>query len=81
MYRGALSLRKQLLTAEEMEWVEDSPDTVLHMRRPGGWHSITNLGPEPVTLPAGSVLITSIDLDDDGLLPTDSTAWVLTRQF
>jgi alpha-glucosidase len=38
---------------------------------------MTNLGPEPVALPAGAqVLLSSAPLDADGALPTDVTAWL-----
>jgi alpha-glucosidase len=49
---------------------------VVHLVRPGGWHSVTNMGTEPVALPAGEVLLTSGPLDGDAL-PPDTTAWIL----
>ncbi|UWX98704.1 glycoside hydrolase family 13 protein [Arthrobacter zhaoxinii] len=73
-YRQALALRGKQQTAEELQWL-DSPSTVLHFRRPGGWQSITNFGTEAVPLPAGSVLHSS-DALDGGLLPPDTTAWL-----
>lgn len=75
LYRKALDLRAQLQGAEDLDWMEGSDDSVLHFCRPGGWHSITNFGSEPVAMPQGSILITSGDLGD-GLLPPDATAWV-----
>ena len=74
LYRRALALRRELLRDEAVAWVPDVGD-VLHLVRGGGWHSVTNLGPAPVALPAGAVLLASAPLAD-GRLPTDATAWV-----
>src|SRR6478672_3892514 len=43
-YRRALELRRALQTAEELTWVPGSGAEVLHFTRPGGWHSVSNLG-------------------------------------
>jgi len=75
LYRRALSLRRKLQSAEELEWLDDLGDTVLHIRRPGGWESITNFGTAPVPLPPG-VVLTSSPLDEDTVLPPDTTAWI-----
>src|SRR6478752_7389492 len=75
LYRRALSLRRKLQSAEELEWLDDLGDSVLHIRRPGGWESITNFGTAPVPLPPG-VVLTSSPLDDDTVLPPDTTAWI-----
>ncbi|MEN3344587.1 MAG: alpha-glucosidase, partial [Arthrobacter sp.] len=48
---------------------------VLHFRRPGGWHSVTNFGGEPVELPAGTVLISSAPLVGR-FLPANTTVWL-----
>jgi alpha-glucosidase len=74
-YRAALAARRRLQAAEQLNWVEDR-DQVIHFVRPGGWHSITNFGTEPVDLPAGDLVVSSAPLVD-GLLPQDTTAWVL----
>ena len=37
---------------------------------------VTNLGADPVALPAGEVLVASGPLTDDGAVPTDTTVWV-----
>ncbi|MFB0835765.1 glycoside hydrolase family 13 protein [Arthrobacter halodurans] len=78
-YRRALELRRRLQSAEELEWLEDPAPGVLHFRRPGGWHSVTNFGADPVGLPAGSVLLSSAPLDG-GRLPANTTAWVQTPE-
>ena len=44
-----------------------------------GWHCITNFGTAAVALPEGTLLVTSGELDD-GLLPTDTTAWVAVEE-
>ena len=75
LYRRALSLRRKLQSAEELEWLDDLGDSVLHIRRPGGWESITNFGTAPVPLPPG-VVLTSSPLDEDTVLPPDTTAWI-----
>jgi alpha-glucosidase len=75
VYRRALEVRRRLQAAEELEWVGNPDEPVLHFVRPGGWHSVTNFGPEPVALPAGTVVVSSGPLDGDRL-PTDTTAWI-----
>jgi alpha-glucosidase len=77
LYRSALKLRRELAVTESFEWVA-SDDTVLHFTRGGAWQSITNFGVDSVELPAGRVLVVSGSLDE-GLLPTDTTAWVLAQ--
>jgi alpha-glucosidase len=77
LYRHAVALRRRLQGTEKLEWREATSD-VLHFARPGGWHSITNFGAEPVPLPAGNVVISSAALVDD-TLPGDSTAWLTER--
>ncbi|KNC19791.1 alpha-amylase [Arthrobacter sp. RIT-PI-e] len=74
-YRRALVLRRELQGAEDFDWVEGASGDVLHFVRPGGWHSITNFGAEPVDLPVGSVLLTSSPLEA-GRLPANPTAWI-----
>ncbi|GAB2688518.1 glycoside hydrolase family 13 protein [Thalassiella azotivora] len=75
LYRTALALRRRLLTDESLTWVGDDPD-VLHLARPGGWHSVTNLGAAPVGLPSGELLLSSDPVGDGLTLRPDTTAWV-----
>jgi alpha-glucosidase len=75
LYRQALALRRKLQVAEDLEWVDDLGDAVLHFRRPGGWECITNFGSEPVALPPG-VVLASGPLTENGALPADTTAWI-----
>ncbi|WP_157821788.1 hypothetical protein [Bifidobacterium longum] len=39
--------------------------------------SVTNFGTALVSLPEGSVVLTSGPLTPDGQLPTDTSAWVI----
>jgi alpha-glucosidase len=75
LYRKALKLRRELQTAEELEWVETGSPKVLQFSRDGGWQSVTNFGAEPVELPAGEVLLSSAPLEA-GKLPANTTAWL-----
>jgi alpha-glucosidase len=75
VYRTALRLRRELQGGEELQWL-DAPPTALHLCRPGGWQSVTNLGAEPLPMPPGEVLLASGSLDRDGLLPGDTTVWL-----
>jgi len=54
-------------------------DEVVAFKRDGGWGCVTNFGPAAVRLPAGTVLLTSSALDEDGYLPADTTAWIQLR--
>jgi alpha-glucosidase len=77
LYRRASALRHQLQGEQSLTWVQTGPD-VLHFERPGGWHSITNLGRDAVPLPPGTVVLTS-DRVVDAQLPPDTSAWVTRR--
>ena len=82
LYREALRIRRQLQTAEALEWVPTANPDVLHFVRPGGWpsrselnwHCITNFGTEPVTLPEGVVRLSSVPVEP-GVLAGESTVW------
>ncbi|MET9830969.1 alpha-amylase family glycosyl hydrolase [Streptomyces sp. NPDC006385] len=75
LYRRAMELRTALNTGADFEWIESGPADVLHFRRPGEWHCVTNFGTEPVVLPEGEVLLSSAPLEA-GRLPQDATAWL-----
>jgi alpha-glucosidase len=77
LYREALAERRRLLADENLTWVDDAAG-VLHIARAGGWHSITNFGASPVTLPTGELRVVSAPLVD-GRLATDATAWVVVH--
>ena len=88
LYRRVLSLRAELLTAtgdaDSFDWL-DLGDDVIAYRRPSAedgraFISVTNFGADPLVLSEtaadGDVILTSVPLED-GMLPTDATAWLL----
>jgi alpha-glucosidase len=80
LYRRALALRGRLFEGNDLSWVDSEP-SVLHFERAGGIQCITNFGAEPISLPAGEVLLSSVELEE-GRLPGDATVWLrmaLTR--
>jgi alpha-glucosidase len=74
LYRRALALRGHLFAGTDLAWIVSEP-SVLHFERPGGVRCVTNFGVEPIVLPDGDVLLSSIQLAD-GRLPRDATAWL-----
>ncbi|MEU7409344.1 glycoside hydrolase family 13 protein [Streptomyces sp. NPDC042638] len=76
LYRTALRLRRKLLEGETLTWTPDAPAGVLDFARTGAWRSVTNLGPEPVPLPPGEILLSSAPLPDGKELPPDTTTWL-----
>lgn len=82
LYRRALALRDEHFTADEaFAWVElDGPGAAeaLAFRRGSGALCVVNFGVVPVALPAGELLISSIELDGDRRdLPANAAAWLL----
>lgn len=76
LYRAALAARRQLQSAEQLEWGQLDGSEVVHIVRPGGWESITNCGTNPVELPAqGQVVLSSQPLDGRSL-PGETTVWL-----
>ncbi len=75
LHRRALALRRGLAVDATVALDTDAPDSVVHIVRSDGVHSVTNFGAEPVALPAGEVLLASGPLDGP-TLPPDTTAWV-----
>ncbi|MGW0912950.1 glycoside hydrolase family 13 protein [Streptomyces sp. NPDC002784] len=76
LYRRALRLRRKLLEGEFLTWAEDGPEGVLQFARSDGWRCVANLSGEPVSLPAGEVVISSSPLEPDGRLGDDTTVWL-----
>jgi alpha-glucosidase len=80
LYRSALRIRRELsLGRGTLSFADDEGPDVVTLRRscPGGTVVVvTNLGAEPVELPAGELLLAS-DALVDGKVPTDVTVWVL----
>jgi alpha-glucosidase len=77
LYRRALALRDQLFARSGLSWIESEP-SVLHFERPGRVRCVTNYGAEPIALPDGEVLLSSVQLAD-GRLPCDTTVWLRPR--
>jgi alpha-glucosidase len=78
LYRAALRLRREFGGDGTLSWLQKGPEQLV-FRRSSGVACVVNFGQTPATLPAGRVLLTSLDLLDDGRLPTDAAAWVLTN--
>ncbi|MDF7664486.1 glycoside hydrolase family 13 protein [Bifidobacterium sp. ESL0763] len=88
LYRTALRQRAKLLTATgdytSFDWLGMGHDVIAYTRpaldpdgSPATFASVTNFGSVPVALPKGSVLLASAELDADGRLPRDASAWLL----
>lgn len=76
LYRQVIALRKQLETTEDYSWVTHPLNpSLLHFKRPSGWHSVTNFGSKPAKLPKGKLLASSKPLVE-GKLPVNATAWL-----
>ena len=76
-YREAIRLRgaRTEFDGTAIEWL-DAPDDVLVYRVvDGGLVCALNAGAEPMSLPAGEVLLASADLVD-GKLPPNAAAWL-----
>ncbi|MEE1296520.1 MAG: glycoside hydrolase family 13 protein [Bifidobacterium sp.] len=92
LYRTALHLRHRLtpddltLRWHTMNGPDGQPDGangheggIIAFTRSNGWASVTNLSARPIPLPKGQLLLTSAPLTAEGLLPTDTTAWIQTH--
>lgn len=74
MYRAAIGLRRaHLRDGFDIAEVDLGSD-VLAFERGSSFRSVTNMGGDPVPLPAGEILLTSGPVTD--LLPPDTTIWV-----
>lgn len=76
IFRKALALHKDLVTAEEMTWHETGTPELLHFSRPNGWHCLTNFGQSPVGLPAELRPIHSSQPLTGPELPGATTVWM-----
>ncbi|PZG32856.1 alpha-glucosidase [Spongiactinospora gelatinilytica] len=78
LYRAALRIRRERLGDGTLTWLP-APEGVLAFARDSGLTCLTNLGPEPVPLPAGArPLLASGPLPVGHLLP-DTTVWLDRR--
>jgi alpha-glucosidase len=74
LYRRAIEVRRNLETAETLEWL-DSPANSLIFRRPNGWVCAINFGANALALPQGEVLISSKPLSGGKVAPV-SSVWL-----
>ena len=76
LYRQALQVRRQnpALGDGRLVWVDAGRDVVAFRRDPG-FECWINLGPDPVPLPEGHVLVASADVSA-GSIPTDAAVWL-----
>ena len=78
LYRDALRTRRTLSSggrSSALTWVE-APEDVLHFERGDGFACIVNFGPADVPLPEGAAIVLASAPIVDGLLPTDTAAWL-----
>jgi len=75
LYQEALRLRRDLGGDGELRWLDKGPQQ-LSFARQSGLICAVNFGPSATQLPAGDVLLSSGPLTADGLLPTDTAAWL-----
>ena len=82
LYRQALRLRRELPRAARRQgWPGATrPEGVLDFDRGEALRCVVNLSDDPVAVPDDRVLLSSIPLED-GLLPTDATAWLRLGQM
>jgi alpha-glucosidase len=74
LYRKAVRLRSRYLRGSDaFEWIETETETVAFHR--GEITVIVNFGPDPVSLPAGEVLIAAHPTEP-GLLSSDGAVWI-----
>ncbi|HWT34016.1 MAG TPA: DUF3459 domain-containing protein, partial [Microbacterium sp.] len=80
LYRALLAERRaRTLGTGTLAWLDGYGDGVVALRRTtaaGGLTVIANLGAEPVTLPEGRIVISSIPVEQT--LPTDAAVWIET---
>ena len=82
LYRRALQQRRELPalgagTARDVHWVDMGAHVVAFTRDPR-FMCVLNVGPEPLPLPYGELLLASDPVFDGGELPQDTAAWLRT---
>lgn len=79
LYRAALHARRQLQSAEKLEWIETGHENMLAFSRPNGWVNVTNFGSQPLSLPAQLAqahLVLASGQYSGGDLPGATTVWL-----
>jgi alpha-glucosidase len=82
LYRSLLRLRRSEpgLQGEELTWLP-APEGVIAFARGAGFIDISNLSPQPISLPAGAELLLASSELIDGRLPVDATAWLRVSRW
>ena len=78
LYRGALEIRTQRpqISSTELEWYGAPAGCLAFRRKGGGLVCALNTSDDPVPIPPGEVLLSSVPLVD-GLLPPDAAVWLV----
>lgn len=77
LYTAALALRAQHgLGLGSIEWLDGTGTDGLFLRN-GAVTVVANISGEPVPLPSGRVILASEPLPSSGLLPADTTVWLV----
>jgi alpha-glucosidase len=80
LYRAALRLRRELESAEQLDWIGTGRADVLRFARPGGWEVVTNFGTSPYALgPDAEDVVLASGPVEGGFLPGEATAWLRRR--
>ena len=80
MYRTALAFRRAFaLAVGSIEWAPAATGVLQLVN--GELTIAANTGSEPVPMPDGELLMSSVELDDHSVLPADTTVWLLTEVF
>ena len=78
LYRGALEIRAQRprISSTELEWYGAPAGCLAFRRKGGGLVCALNTSDDPVPIPPGEVLLSSVPLLN-GLLPPDAAVWLV----
>lgn len=75
LYRSALLLRKNIFADNEVFAMLDLGPHVLAFQRGHGMVCVTNMGPDPIPLPQGRIVLSSQPISES-TLPPDTSAWL-----
>jgi alpha-glucosidase len=80
LYRRALATRRDHLDPDATSTWLDLGAAVVALERSDGVRCIVNMGDEPISLPGGTILLASTEIDASQLpsqLPPDTTVWLI----
>ena len=79
LVRAALELRstRPEFSGDTVDWYGAPDNCFAFRRRGGGLICVLNSGAVPAILPPGDLLLSSVDLTPDGLLPGNAAAWLV----